>query len=224
MNAVGAKPADEIKHRFLIDTAEGLSIAAGIPKPKVYVMEGDEINAFATGKDPQHASIAVTSGALNNLSRSELEGVIGHEISHIQNYDIKFATVIAVMVGLIAIISHIILRSFMSRRKAGGAVIAVILVAAILAIFAPLLSRLVQAAVSRNRELLADSNGVKLTRYPAGLSSALEKIKKMNKGKMDVSESVSHLFLADPNKSPLDGLFATHPPLEKRIGILRAMG
>lgn len=229
LKAVGAKPADDVKNRYLIDTVEGLAIAAGVPKPKVYVMDSPEINAFATGKDPQHASICVTSGALENLKRDELEGVIGHEMSHIANYDIRFGTLVAVMVGLIAILSYAILRSFRhggfrARGKGGAIIIVLFVVALLLAIFAPLVSRLVQAAVSRKRELLADSNGVKLTRYPDGLAGALEKILKKNQGKMDISESMSHLFIADPKKSPLDELFATHPPLQERIKILRAMG
>jgi heat shock protein HtpX len=230
LKSVNAKPADDVKNRYLVDTVEGLAIAAGIPKPKIYIMESPEINAFATGKDPQHASICVTTGALENLKRDELEGVIGHEMSHIQNYDIRFATIVAVMVGLIAILSYMILRSFRygnikgERGKGGAVIIVLFVVALILAIFAPLVSRLVQAAVSRKRELLADSNGVKLTRYPDGLADALEKIQKMNNGKIDVSESMSHLFIADPRRSPLDNLFATHPPLQDRIKILRAMG
>jgi heat shock protein HtpX len=229
LKSVNAQPADDVKNRFLVDTVEGLAIAAGVPKPKIYIMESPEINAFATGKDPKHASVCVTTGALENLKRDELEGVIAHEMSHVQNYDVRFATIVAVMVGLVAIISHVIIRSFRygnfrAKGKGGAAILVLFVIALILAIFAPLISRLVQAAVSRKRELLADSNGVKLTRYPDGLASALEKIMKKNQGKMNVSESVSHLFISDPNKSPLDRLFATHPPLEERIKILRAMG
>ncbi len=151
LKAVNAKPADEVKNRFLVDTVEGLAIAAGLPKPKVYVMESPEINAFATGKDPKNASICVTTGALESLKRNELEGVIAHEMSHIQNYDVKFATIIAVMVGLVAIFSHVIIRSFRyggfkaeGRGKGGGAIIILFVLALVLAIFAPLISRLVQ--------------------------------------------------------------------------------
>ena len=230
LKAVHAKPADEREHRHLIDTVEGLAIAAGIPKPSVYVMESDEINAFACGKDPKHASICVTTGLLDNLKRNEIEGVIGHEMSHIRNYDVRFATLVAVLVGLAAVISHMFLRSIMrgnfrsGDNKKGGAIILVMfIIAVVLAIISPLVTRLVQAAISRKREFLADASGVELTRYPEGLASALEKIKEVNEGKMDVSESVSHLFISDPNKSPLDSLFATHPPLEQRIKILRAM-
>ncbi|MCW1297026.1 MAG: M48 family metallopeptidase [Candidatus Parvarchaeota archaeon] len=225
--ATDAKPANEREHAYLINTVEGLSIAAGIPKPKVYVIESDEMNAFATGKDPAHSSIAVTTALLKNLNRMELEGVIGHEISHIKNYDIRFATLVAVLVGLVAIVSHMLLRSyrFGFRRERGerGAGL-ILIIGLILAIFAPIATRLVQAAISRRREFLADADAAKLTRYPEGLASALEKIMKMNMGKsMNVSEAVSHLFFVDPNRSPLDALFATHPPIQERIRILRAM-
>lgn len=224
LKATSAKPADPIKHIYLINTVEGLSIAAGIPPPKVYVIEDDEINAFACGKDPKHASIAVTTGALKNLNRAELEGVVGHEISHIKNYDIRFMTLVAVLVGLVAILSYMLLRSYwISRRGGRGKAGLLILVGFLLAIFAPIVSRLVQAMISRRREFLADASSVQLTRYPDGLASALGKISKINQGKMRVSESISHLFISDPNRSPLDKLFATHPPIKERIKALRAM-
>ncbi len=225
--ATNAKEVDESDKRYihLVNAVDGLSIAAGIPRPRIYVIKSDEINAFATGKDPQHASIAVTSGLLENLKRDEIEGVIGHELSHIKNYDIRFATIVAVMVGLVAIISYIFRRSLWAsdsgKRKGRGGLL--IVVGLLLAIFAPFLVRLVQLAVSRKREFLADASSVKLTRYPDGLASALEKIMEVNRGKMKVSEAVSHLFIADPNKNPLDSMFATHPPVEERIKRLEAM-
>jgi heat shock protein HtpX len=228
--ATKARPIKENDRRYvhLINVVEGLSIAAGIPKPKIYVIENDEINAFATGKDPKHASIAVTTGTLNNLDRDELEGVIGHEMSHIRNYDIRFATYIAVLVGLVAILSDLLMRSFWfgagrrEREEERGFGL-LIIIGFILAIFAPIIVRLVQFAVSRRREFLADASSAELTRYPEGLASALEKIMKVNEGKMKVSEAVSHLFFVDPNKSALDSLFATHPPIKERIKILRSM-
>lgn len=226
LKTTNAKPADERKDRYIIDTAEGLAIAAGIPAPKVYIVESNEINAFAVGKDPKHASIALTTGAIEKLDREELEGVIGHEISHICNYDIRFATLVAVLVGLIGIISYMILRSWRfqgSRNERNNAAWILIVVGLVLAIFAPIVSRIVQAAVSRKREYLADASSAKLTRYPDGLADALEKIKKYNEGKMQVSESISHLFFTDPNRSSLDELLATHPPIEKRIKVLREM-
>jgi len=223
LKATRAKPADPIEHVYLINTVEGLSIAAGIPPPKVYVVEDDEINAFACGKDPKHASIAVTTGALKNLNRTELEGVVGHEISHIKNYDIRFMTLVAVLVGLVAILSYMLLRSYRVTKGGKGKGGLLILAGFLLAILAPIASRLVQAMVSRRREYLADASSAQLTCYPDGLASALEKIMNTNQGKMKVSESISHLFISDPNRSPLDKLFATHPPLEKRIKALKAM-
>jgi heat shock protein HtpX len=227
--ATRARRVDEGDPRYvhLVNVVEGLSIAAGIPKPKIYLIESDEMNAFATGKDPAHASIAVTTGLLRGLRRDELEGVIGHEISHVRNYDIRFATLVAVMVGLVAILSDMFLRSLWyaprgerrGRRDLGP----LILVGILLAIFAPIAVRLVQAAISRRREFLADASSVELTRYPPGLANALEKIMKANKGDMKVSEAISHLFFVDPTRSPLDGLYATHPDIRERIRILRSM-
>ncbi|MCS7120298.1 MAG: M48 family metallopeptidase [Nitrososphaerota archaeon] len=229
--SVNAKPADANKFQYLRDTVEGLSIAAGIPTPKVYIIESKEMNALATGRGPRDASIAVTTGLLGELNRLELEGVIGHEIAHIRNRDVLFMTYVAVLVGLAAILSHMILRSFRMgrlRRIRGGRepgwIEAIVIIAGlILAAIAPLVTRLVQFAISRRREFLADASSAELTRYPEGLASALEKIMNKNKGRMDVSEAVSHLFFVDPNHNPMDRLFATHPPVEERIRRLRAM-
>ena len=236
LSATGAIPAEGRDYVYLNDTVEGLSIAAGIPKPKVYVIESDEINAFATGRDPEHASVTVTTGLMAALDRQELEGVIAHEISHVRNRDVTFMTLVAVLVGLAAILSHIILRTYRFRsytggrsrrggkdRDRGGLGLAILAFGFILAIFAPLLTRIVQFGVSRKREYLADASGAELTRYPDGLASALEKISENNRGDMDVSEAVSHLFIADPNRSALDSLYATHPPIDERIKRLKAM-
>ncbi len=230
LSTTGARPAEGPEYTYLRDSVEGLSIAAGIPPPKVYVVPNDEMNAFATGKDPEHASVAVTTGLMRNLNRQELEGVVAHEISHVRNRDIQFMTLVAVLVGLSAILSHIILRSYRwgggrrGRRERGGGLQAIVLILGfVLAIFAPIATRLVQFAVSRRREFLADASGAELTRYPEGLASALEKIAGHNRGEMDVSEAVSHLFIADPNRSALDALYATHPPIEERVRRLRAM-
>ena len=229
LSTTGAKEADPVAHRYLLDTVEGLSIASGIPIPKTYVIENDDLNAFATGRNPQNASIAVTTGLISTLSRQELEGVIAHEISHIKNRDILFMTLVAVLVGLAAIVSHLILRSMWfgggrnRRYKGGGLIVIVFVVGLLLAIFAPIATRLVQFAVSRKREYLADASGVNVTRYPEGLASALEKIAEKNQGKIKVSDAVSHLFFVDPQKSSLDSLFATHPPIRERIKKLRQM-
>lgn len=230
LQSTGAIPAEGHQYTYLNDTVEGLSIAAGIPKPKTYIVPSNEINAFATGKDPEHASVAITTGMLQSLDRLELEGVIAHEISHIRNRDIQFMTLVAVLVGLIGILSHMIIRSYWfrgrgrrGREKGGNLQVLLLVVGFILAIFAPILTRLVQLAISRRREYMADASGAELSRYPDGLADALEKIKNHNIGKMDVSESVSHLFIADPNKTALDALYATHPPIEERIKRLREM-
>jgi heat shock protein HtpX len=236
LSATGAIPAEGRDYVYLNDTVEGLSLAAGTPKPKVYVIESDEINAFATGRDPEHASVTVTTGLMAALDRQELEGVIAHELSHVRNRDVTFMTLVAVLVGLAAILSHIILRTYRFRsytggrgrrggrdRDRGGLGLAILAFGFILAIFAPLLTRIVQFGVSRKREYLADASGAELTRYPDGLASALEKIRENNRGDMDVSEAVSHLFIADPNRSALDSLYATHPPIDERIKRLKAM-
>ncbi len=224
--AVQVKDNDR-RYNQLINIIDEMSIAAGITRPKIYVIESNDINAFATGKTPEHASIAVTTGLLENLKRDEIQGVMGHEMTHIRNYDVRFATFIAVFVGLIAILSDVLMRSFFwggsrdDRKDKNFGIL--IIVGLILAIVAPVFVRVVQLAISRRREFAADAGSVELTRYPEGLASALEKILKINQGKMKVSEAVSHLFFSDPNKSPLDALFATHPPLEERIKILRLM-
>jgi heat shock protein HtpX len=230
LRSTNAQPAKGPRYLYLNDTVEGLAIGAGIPKPDVYIMSSRELNAYATGKDPEHASIAVTQGILENLDRQELEGVIAHEISHIENRDVQFMTLVAVLVGLAGILSHMILRSYRwggrSRRdrdKGGSIEIILVAVGFLLAIFAPILTRLVQLAVSRRREYLADASAAELTRYPDGLADALEKLSKFNKGDMKVSESVSHLFISDPNRSALDAIYSTHPPIEERIRRLRAM-
>lgn len=227
LKSTGAKEADPIRHAYLVNTVEGLALAAGLPKPKVYVIPNKDINAFATGRDPKHSSVAVTQGALDNLNRQELEGVLAHELSHIGNYDIRYFTLVAVFVGLVAIMSHVFLRSLWfsgggNDRKGEGAGL-MIIIGIVLAIVAPIVVRLVQLSISRRREYLADASGAKLTRYPPGLASALDKIAKHNSGKMNVSDAVSHLFISDPKNSFMDNLFATHPPVQDRIARLNSM-
>ncbi len=233
LSSTGAVPAEGPEYQYLRDAVEGVSIAAGIPPPKVYVIPSEEVNAFATGRDPEHASVAVTTGLMGVLDRQELEGVVAHEVSHVRNRDVSFMTLVAVLVGLAAILSHVILRTYRFRAVAGGRGrrgrrergldVAILAVGFFLAIFAPILTRIVQFAVSRRREFLADASGAEMTRYPEGLASALEKIMGHNRGEMDVSEAVSHIFFVDPNRSALDALYATHPPVEERIRRLREM-
>ena len=215
------------KEKMLIDVVEELSLAAGIKKmPQVYIMPGSDINAFATGRDPENSSVCVTEGALYNLNRSELSGVIGHEITHIRNYDVRIMTLIATLIGVIGLLSYMLVNSLAfggGRRKEEEGEGWLILVAFLIALVTPIVSGIAQAMLSRRREFLADMGSADLTKNPEGLASALEKIKEMNEGKLNVSESVSHLFFTDPNKSPLEELFATHPPIDERIKVLRSL-
>ncbi len=218
-----AKEADPKQYIFLHNTVEGLAIAAQIPKPKVYVINDPSPNAFATGRDPEHASIAVTTGLLEICNRQEVEGVVGHEISHIANYDIRFVMLAVVFAGAIAILSDVILRAtFYSRgnKKGGGAML---LIAIVFMILAPIFAELVKFAISRQREYLADSNGARITRYPEGLASALEKISKYGQPVKAATESTAPLYFSNPTKSSLFSLFATHPPIKERIKKLRSM-
>ncbi len=212
---------DEVRLKNLVSA---LSTGVGIPIPRIVVIESDELNAFACGTSPEKSCVGVTSGLLKKMNKVELEGVLAHEMSHITNYDVRFSTLVAISVGLIDILSYTFLRAMLfsrndDREKGNGVFI---IIGLVLAILAPIISRIVQASISRDREYLADASGAKLTRYPEGLASALQKIYNNNKG-MKISESVSHLFTVDPTKSALDNIFATHPPLEDRIKKLRAM-
>lgn len=222
--AVGAKKADPKQYRQLYNIVEGLSIASGLPMPKIYIMHDSQINAFASGRDAKNAVVCVTIGAIEKLNKDELEGVLAHELTHIKNYDIRFVTLVAVMVGLISIISEIFLRSLWygnrdSERKNGNAILLVIGIA--LAIIAPIMVKLVQLAISRRREFMADAGSVEITRYPKGLIEALKKIK--GDKPMKVNQAVAPLFFSDPTKNRIINLFQTHPPLDERIRILEAM-
>lgn len=227
--SVNAKPASKEKHRMFFHAVESMSLASGLPMPKLYVMESEQINAFASGRDPQHAVICMTSGALEKLSKQELEGVIAHEMSHVANYDIRFMTLTAVLVGMIAIIAEIFLRSlwFSSGDRRNAKTQAVILLVAILmAILAPILTQLISLAISRRREFTADATAIKFTRYPTGLSSALKKIKHEHLSETDkkhYSKAVAPLFISDPFKKKIQNMFSTHPPIDERIKILESM-
>jgi Zn-dependent protease with chaperone function len=216
-----------IEQAHLSNVVEGLAIAAGIPAPRFVIIADDvNLNAFATGRDPNHAVLAVTSALLKVMSREELEGVIAHEMSHIENYDIRFSSMVAVLVGIIVIASQIFLRSMWfsggNRDRKGGNFI-FLLIGIILAILAPIFTQLIQLAVSRQREYLADSSGAYLTRNPEGLASALEKIKNQNVN-TKVNGAVSHLYFVNPLlPKNAESLFATHPPIEERIRRLREM-
>lgn len=236
--------AKEVKHDDnpeLYHILENLCITAGLPIPKLYIIEEQAPNAFATGRNPKHAVVAVTRGLLNKLNRSELEGVLAHELSHIGNYDMLLSTVIVVLVGFVAIISDWFLRwSFWfggrrNNREGGGQFQAIMMVAGIvLAILSPLIAMLIQMAVSRKREYLADASGALLTRYPEGLASALKKISADTTPLKAASKATAHMYISNPfparGGSALGGkgkkvsaLFMTHPPAEERIKALRGM-
>jgi heat shock protein HtpX len=223
----------------LHNIVEGLSIAAGIPKPRVWVVPEHAPNAFATGRDPEHSHIAVTQGLLDTMNRVELEGVIGHEMSHILDRDILYGTIVATVVGAIVLISEFFLRSWWwgglggrrSNNESGGGGIELVLfvVGFVLLILAPVFGQLIQLAVSRDREYLADAQGALLTRYPPGLISALEKIRDAPHAMRSANNATAHLWLDQPSRFPgeksgtMERLFSTHPPIEERIKRLREM-
>lgn len=220
--SVGAKKASPSEYKDYYRLVEGLTIASGLPMPELYIMPSKQINAFASGRDPQHAVVCVTEGALNKLERRELEGVLAHELSHVANYDVRYMTLVAVMVGMIAIISEIFLRSLWyggrdRKGKSGGIMI---LIGIILAILAPIVVQLVQLAISRKREYASDATAVKFTRHPTGLIGALKKIKTdVIEPEKKVSKAIAPLFFANPFK----GVTSTHPPLDERISKLERM-
>lgn len=219
--SVNAKPAPESQYRQYYDVVEGLSLASGLPMPKLYVMNDPQINAFASGRNPKTAVVCVTTGSLEKLNKQELEGVLAHEMSHVANYDIRFMTLASVLIGMIAIISQIFLRSlwFRSSREDDKGSAIFLIIGIVLAVLAPIMVQLVGLAISRRREFTADANAVKFTRSPTGLINALTKIK--SNSDMKVSGAVAPLFIAKPNR--VANLFSTHPPLEVRIEKLRRM-
>jgi len=225
-----AKPIEKRDNPELYRIVENLSITAGLPLPKIYIIEERQPNAFATGRDQKHAVVAVTRGLLEKLDRVELEGVIAHELSHIGNKDMLLGTVVVILVGVVALLSNLFLRiSFFgggrrSSRDSGGIIMLLSGIAA--AILAPLAAVLIQMAISRKREFLADASGALLTRYPEGLARALEKISKDTVPLKAASTSTAHLYISSPFKGKqsqnwLTKLFMTHPPVEERIKALR---
>jgi heat shock protein HtpX len=226
-----AHPIKKEDNPDLYRIVENLSITAGIPMPKVYILNEAQPNAFATGRDEKHAVVAVTKGLLGKLEKNEIEGVIAHEISHIKNKDMLLQTAVVVLVGTIAIVSNFFLR--MSIRMGGGnrndkGNIVILVVGLLAAILAPIAASLIQLSVSRKREFLADASGALLTRYPEGLASALEKISSDEAPIRTANTSNAHLFISSPlrgknTKSWITKLFLTHPPLEERVANLRGM-
>lgn len=228
----GALPVTREQYFDLWNAVENLSITAGLPMPKVYVIPDDSPNAFATGRDKDHAAVAVTSGLLTILNKSELQGVIAHELSHIGNRDTLIGTVIVVLVGFVAIMSDMFLRTSMwgggGRDRDNNMGIILLIVGIALAILSPIIAQLIQLAISRKREFLADASGALLTRYPDGLASALEKISAYPVGLKHQSTAMAHLYISNPLKnghavSFISKLFNTHPPTEERIAALKGM-
>ncbi|MDB9944397.1 M48 family metalloprotease [bacterium] len=233
LRMTGARPVSREEHRELWNIVENLSITAGLPMPKIYIVDDPAPNAFATGRDPEHAVVAATTGLLGMLDKSELEGVMAHELSHVGNRDMLVMTVAVVLAGFIAILADFFMRTMLwggggDRNKHP----AFMIVAIVGIILAPLAAKMIQMAVSRKREYLADASGALLTRYPEGLASALEKISAYGRPMKKTSHATAHLFISDPygkegKKSfsqKIGGLFQTHPPAQERIKLLRGMG
>jgi heat shock protein HtpX len=230
-----ARPVDRKEYPFLYHTVEGLAIAAGLPTPQCYIIDDSSPNAFATGRTPRHAVVAVTRGLLEKLNRLELEGVIGHEMAHIKNYDMLVQTLTAVLAGTAVLLSDWLRRSFFwgkpqrsDRRRSGDnrATGVILLLALFLAILSPLIAQLIRLAISRRREFLADAEGVRLTRYPPGLAAALRKIAADQEPLEVANKATAHLYIVNPLKDwrgGLSRLFMTHPPIEERIAALEKM-
>jgi heat shock protein HtpX len=230
----GAREVTEADLPQLVHVVGEIALAAGLPMPRVYLVDDSAPNAFATGRDPRHASVAVTTGLLDKLDREELQGVIAHELSHVRNYDIRYALLVGVLVGTIALVADFFLRATFwgaggrrsSSREGGGLQALALAVALVLAILAPLVGRLVQLAVSRQREYLADASSIELTRNPHGLEQALVKIGADREVLEVANRATQHLYFTNPIKKwegRSRGLFSTHPPIIDRVNRLRAL-
>lgn len=226
----GARPISKQDNPYVYRIVENLAMTAGLPTPKVYLIDDPGLNAFATGRDPKHASIAVTVGLVEKLENEELEGVVAHELSHVKNLDIRYMTLVVVMVGAVSLLSHFFLRARLfggrgNNRDSGQIGAILLIVGLIMAILAPLFAELVKLAISRRREYLADASGALLTRYPEGLARALEKIGSENRPLQRADQTTASLFIASPfGTKKIAGLFSTHPPIQDRVRALRAMG
>ncbi|MBU4482448.1 M48 family metallopeptidase [Patescibacteria group bacterium] len=232
--SAGAKgPLEKSDNPYVYRVVENLCITAGLSMPKIYIIPESFPNAFATGRDPKHASIAITQGLIDRLENEELEGVIAHELAHIKNYDIRLMTVVIVLVGILALLSNMFLRFRLfgnGRRdsKSGGQGQSIIMIVGlVLLILSPIIAKIIQLAISRKREFLADAEGSLLTRYPEGLARALEKISEYKIPMKRASNATAHLYIVSPfgakAKKGLAKMFSTHPPVEERIKVLRGM-
>ncbi len=227
----GAKEIQKKDNPKLFNTVENLCIGAGLPEPKIYIVDDPSPNAFATGRSPNHSVVCVTQGLLDTLNQTEQEGVIAHELSHVKNYDTRLMGIVAILVGFAVIISDIFLRSLWFRgndRENSNAQSVFLIVGIVFAILSPIAATLIQLSISRKREFLADASGALLTRYPEGLASALEKISSYPRPLKNANNATAHLFIINPFKgkevkSWFSGLFDTHPPVKERIKILRSM-
>jgi heat shock protein HtpX len=226
--STGARAIQKSDNPYLYRMVENIAITAGLPIPKIHVINSPALNAFATGRDPQHASIAVTTGIMSALTNEELEGVLAHELSHIKNYDIRVMTLVIVLVGVVSLLANWFMHSGMGARrssdeeKGSGNILAI--VGIVLILLSPIIAELIKLAVSRKREYLADASGALLTRYPEGLARALEKIQASTAPLTTASTATAHLFIANPFKGKtIAQLFSTHPPIADRIKRLREM-
>lgn len=231
LRSTGAKEITKEDNPYVYRMVENLCITAGMPVPKVHIIESPALNAFATGRDPEHASIALTTGIIQALENEELEGVIAHELSHVKNYDIRVMTVVVVLVGTVALLADMFFRMnfFGGNRRennSGGGQLGAILaiVGVVLLVLSPIIAELIKLAISRKREYLADASGALLTRYPEGLARALEKISGSDTPLATANAATAHLFISEPKKSSrIKSLFSTHPPIEERVAKLRGM-
>lgn len=230
LKMTNAKPADPHLHRDFINIVENLAITAGLPMPRVYVVDDPSPNAFATGRNPEHAVVAATTGLLNILEKNELEGVMAHELAHVGNRDMLVMTVAVVLAGFIAILADFFMRTLLFGGGNRDRHPAFLILGIVGIILAPIAAKLIQMAVSRKREYLADASGALLTRYPEGLASALEKISSAARPMKKASHATAHLFISDPFSGEkqsfgqkITSFFQTHPPAAERIARLRAM-
>ena len=231
LKSTGAKEIEKNDNPYVYRMVENLCITAGIPTPRVHIIDSPALNAFATGRDPEHASIALTTGIISALENEELEGVIAHELAHVKNYDIRVMTVVVVLVGMISLLANMFFRARLfgfggrDNNNNNGQLSSILaIVGIVLLIISPIIAEIIKLAISRKREFLADASGSLLTRYPEGLARALEKISQSNIPMQNANTATAHLFISNPFKSSkIKSIFSTHPPIAERISKLRGM-